>query len=147
MKYTVRNLARIQESILAKILDNKIARIQIDSCKYFSLSYKVIWQESMDFCKISLGESRWILTLGCKFLTLKYIVEADIDWHFCVRNSQPLALVLRGWIQWFLPQEQGFKMKNPLHILITSKWWFPQLSESFPESCVPCSSLLVLTQA
>ena len=33
----------------------------MDSHKYFSLSYKVIWQESVDFCKIPLGESKWIL--------------------------------------------------------------------------------------
>ena len=44
----VRNSARIRESILAKIL-NKIAS------KYFSLSYKVIWRESVDSCKIPPG--------------------------------------------------------------------------------------------
>ena len=29
-------------------------------------AYKVIWWESMDFSKIPLGESKWILTLGYK---------------------------------------------------------------------------------
>ena len=38
--------------------------------KYFSLSYKVIWWESMNSCKIPLGESKWILALGHEFLTL-----------------------------------------------------------------------------
>ena len=65
----VRNSVRIRESILTKILINKIARIEMDSCKYFSLSYihtiQVIWQESMDSCKIQLGESKC-----CEFLTL-----------------------------------------------------------------------------
>ena len=38
--------------------------------QYFSLSYNVIWRESMDSCKIPLGESKWILALGYEFLTL-----------------------------------------------------------------------------
>ena len=38
----------------------------MDSRKYFSLSYKVIWRESMDSCKIPLGDSKWILALGCE---------------------------------------------------------------------------------
>ena len=45
----------------------------MDSRKYFSLSYKVIWRESMDSCKIPLGESKWILALGREFLTLNIL--------------------------------------------------------------------------
>ena len=33
---------------------------QMDCRKYFSSSYKVIWQESMDSCKIPLRESKWL---------------------------------------------------------------------------------------
>ena len=42
----------------------------MDSHKYFGLSYKVIWQESIDSCTIPLGESKWIFSLGVEFLTL-----------------------------------------------------------------------------
>ena len=40
----------------------------------------------------------------------------------------------QGGGKWFLPQEQGFKVKTLLHIPITSMWWFPQFSLSFPGS-------------
>ena len=40
----------------------------------------------------------------------------------------------QGWIKWFLPLQQSFKMKTPLHIPITSMWWFPLFSLSFPHS-------------
>ena len=66
----VRNSLRIRESILAKIIVNKIVRIWMDSCEYFSLAYKVIWHESTDSCQIQLPQSKSILALGCKFLTL-----------------------------------------------------------------------------
>ena len=46
----------------------------MDSCKYFSLSYKVIWRESMDSCKIPMGESKWILVLAREFLTLNILL-------------------------------------------------------------------------
>ena len=62
---------RIRESILVKILVTKIARIKMDSRKFISLSYKVIWQESMDSCKILLGEFKWILAPDSEFLTLR----------------------------------------------------------------------------
>ena len=42
----------------------------MDSRKYLNLSYKVTWRESMDSCKIPQRESKWILALGCEFLTL-----------------------------------------------------------------------------
>ena len=44
----------------------------MDSRNYFRSSYKVMWQESMDSCRIPLGESKWILALCCKFLTLPW---------------------------------------------------------------------------
>ena len=43
----------------------------MDSRKYFSSSYIVIWGESMDSCKILMRESKWILALGREFLTLR----------------------------------------------------------------------------
>ena len=45
------------------------------------------------------------------------LFELEIDWS-CGSDGQ-------GWIKWFLPQEQGFKLKAPLHIVITPMWWFP----------------------
>ena len=39
-------------------------------------------------------------------------------------------------------QEQGFEIETPLHPPITSMWWFPQFSLSFPGSDVPCSCTL-----
>ena len=76
------NSARIRESILKKILVNKTVRM--DSHKYFDSSYKVIWQKLMDSCKIPLGESKWILTLGREFMTL--------DLHPYSDHIQPLQL-------------------------------------------------------
>ena len=51
----------------------------MDSCKYFGLSYKAIWCESMDSCKIPLGESKWILALGCEFLTLSFNIRDVLE--------------------------------------------------------------------
>ena len=67
----VRNAARIWESILAEILVIRSAWIKMDSCKYSDCLTK-IWRESMNSSKFLLGESKWILALGCKFLTLHW---------------------------------------------------------------------------
>ena len=50
----------------------------MDSGKYFDLSYKVLWRESMDSCKIPLGESKWILALDCEFLTLQSVKGSNV---------------------------------------------------------------------
>ena len=46
-----------QESILTKILLNKIVRIWMDFCQLYKFSYEVTWSESIDCYKISLQES------------------------------------------------------------------------------------------
>ena len=53
-----------------RFLSTKVAKM--NSRKYFSSSNKVYYnvRESMDSCKLPLGEFKRILTLGCDFLTL-----------------------------------------------------------------------------
>ena len=51
----------------------------------FLQSYKVISWESMDSCKIPLGESKWILAICCKFLTLAQKISFFLD-HACVQQ-------------------------------------------------------------
>ena len=64
----------------------------MDLVKYLSLSYKVLWRESMDSCKIPLGESRWILALGCKFVTLKdKTMKKAISFLWTPFLSQPIG--------------------------------------------------------
>ena len=46
----------------------------MDSRKYLSLSYKVIWQESVDSCKIPLRESTWSQISDPGGITLLYSV-------------------------------------------------------------------------
>ena len=59
---------RIQESILAKILISRVARIQDDSRKRKCNIHKFIeWRRIHRFLQESLQESKWILTT----LTLK----------------------------------------------------------------------------
>ncbi len=52
MFFRVRNLVRISESILAKILLNNVTRIQVDSRKICYFAYKLNEGESKDSCKL-----------------------------------------------------------------------------------------------
>ena len=57
-----------------------------------------------------------------------------VPFDFRHYNARSAVLVSHRWIKWYLPQEQGFKMKTPLHIPVTTMWWFPQFFLSFPGS-------------
>ena len=79
----------------------------MDSRNYLSLSYKVIRRESMDSCKITLGESKWILAHGHEFLTLIFVfwkvsnknIKIPCHWLFMSKLIS-LKLWLRCQIEW-----------------------------------------------
>ena len=104
------------------------------SCWKVPDSYKIAIKNQVNF----IFSSNLCLLQICRLVSLQLVQAYETA-------SGPYWLVEcfpQGWIKWFLTQEQGFKMKTPLHIPNTSMWWFPQFSLSFPGSGAPCSRIL-----